>query len=128
QSGGFKCDFEGCKAAPFQTQYLLNSHANVHSQVRDHYCSEPGCPRGVGGRGFKRKNEMIRHGLVHASPGYACPYCPDREHKYPRPDNLQRHVKAHHPEKEKDDPVLRSVLARRPEGGTRGRRRRIGVS
>jgi hypothetical protein len=39
-----------------------------------------------------------------------------------------RHVKAHHPEKEKDDPVLRSVLARRPEGGTRGRRRRIGVS
>jgi hypothetical protein len=23
QSGGFKCDFEGCKAAPFQTQYLL---------------------------------------------------------------------------------------------------------
>ena len=34
---------------------------------------------------------MIRHGLVHASPGYVCPFCPDREHKYPRPDNLQRY-------------------------------------
>jgi hypothetical protein len=33
---------------------------------------------------------MIRHGLVHQSPGYVCPFCPDREHKYPRPDNLQR--------------------------------------
>jgi hypothetical protein len=35
---------------------------------------------------------MIRHGLVHQSPGYVCPFCPDREHKYPRPDNLQRCV------------------------------------
>lgn len=35
---------------------------------------------------------MIRHGLVHQSPGYVCPFCPDREHKYPRPDNLQRYV------------------------------------
>ena len=51
-----------------------------------------GCPRGEGGKGFKRKNEMIRHGLVHDSPGYVCPFCPDREHKYPRPDNLQRYV------------------------------------
>jgi hypothetical protein len=33
---------------------------------------------------------MIRHGLVHSSPGYICPFCPDREHRYPRPDNLQR--------------------------------------
>ncbi|KAG7290653.1 hypothetical protein NEMBOFW57_000656 [Staphylotrichum longicolle] len=30
----------------------------------------PGCARGEGGKGFKRKNEMIRHGLVHESPGY----------------------------------------------------------
>ncbi|RWA08023.1 hypothetical protein EKO27_g7094 [Xylaria grammica] len=28
-----------------------------------------GCPRSEGGKGFKRKNEMIRHGLVHDSPG-----------------------------------------------------------
>ena len=33
---------------------------------------------------------MIRHGLVHDSPGYVCPFCPDQQHKYPRPDNLQR--------------------------------------
>ncbi|KAF2709638.1 hypothetical protein K504DRAFT_278782 [Pleomassaria siparia CBS 279.74] len=123
-SGGFKCDYNGCTAAPFQTQYLLNSHANVHSQSRPHYCPVASCPRGEGGKGFKRKNEMIRHGLVHASPGYVCPFCPDREHKYPRPDNLQRHVRVHHVDKDKDDPQLRDVLAQRPEGGSRGRRRR----
>ncbi|KAG0134513.1 hypothetical protein HOY82DRAFT_577299 [Tuber indicum] len=125
-SGGFKCEFAGCKASPFQTQYLLNSHANVHSSARPHYCPVKGCSRGEGGKGFKRKNEMIRHGLVHDSPGYVCPFCPDREHKYPRPDNLQRHVRVHHMDKDKDDPLLRDVLAQRPEGGNRGRRRRLG--
>lgn len=88
--GAFVCTVQGCTAPPFQTQYLLNSHANVHSSARPHYCSVKGCPRSEGGKGFKRKNEMIRHGLVHDSPGYVCPFCPDREHKYPRPDNLQR--------------------------------------
>ncbi|OJD36398.1 c2h2 type zinc finger domain-containing protein [Diplodia corticola] len=125
-STGFKCDYPGCNAPPFQTQYLLNSHANVHSQARPHYCPVPGCSRGEGGKGFKRKNEMIRHGLVHDSPGYVCPFCPERDHKYPRPDNLQRHVRVHHVDKDKDDPQLREVLAQRPEGGGRGRRRRIG--
>ena len=106
--GGYKCDYPGCTAAPFQTQYLLrymafnksvtltnkrSSHTNVHSWERPHYCPVANCPRGEGGRGFKRKNEMLRHGLVHQSPGYVCPFCPDREHKYPRPDNLQRYVK-----------------------------------
>ncbi|KAF2003901.1 hypothetical protein P154DRAFT_428059 [Amniculicola lignicola CBS 123094] len=124
-SGGFKCDYPSCTAPPFQTQYLLNSHANVHSQSRPHYCPVASCPRGEGGKGFKRKNEMIRHGLVHQSPGYVCPFCPDREHKYPRPDNLQRHVRVHHVDKDKDDPQLREVLAQRPEGGSRGRRRRV---
>lgn len=90
--GGFVCRYQNCNAQPFQTQYLLNSHANVHSQSRPHYCPVAGCPRSEGGKGFKRKNEMIRHGLVHESPGYVCPYCVDREHKYPRPDNLQRSV------------------------------------
>ena len=89
-TGSYVCKFSGCNAAPFQTQYLLNSHANVHSSARPHYCPVAGCPRGETGKGFKRKNEMIRHGLVHDSPGYVCPFCPDREHKYPRPDNLQR--------------------------------------
>ena len=90
QTGAYKCTYPGCNAPPFQTQYLLNSHANVHSSERPHYCPVPGCPRSEGGKGFKRKNEMIRHGLVHQSPGYICPFCSDREHKYPRPDNLQR--------------------------------------
>lgn len=91
QTASYVCKFQGCTAAPFQTQYLLNSHANVHSSARPHYCPVAGCPRSEGGKGFKRKNEMIRHGLVHDSPGYVCPFCPDREHKYPRPDNLQRY-------------------------------------
>jgi hypothetical protein len=127
-TGSFKCDYPGCNAAPFQTQYLLNSHTNVHSSNRPHYCPVKDCPRGEGGKGFKRKNEMIRHGLVHQSPGYVCPFCPDREHKYPRPDNLQRHVRVHHTDKDKDDPQLRDVLAQRPEGGSRGRRRRVSDS
>ncbi|KAL1970492.1 hypothetical protein VTN77DRAFT_4136 [Rasamsonia byssochlamydoides] len=120
----YKCMHPGCTAPPFQTQYLLNSHANVHSQERPHFCPVPGCPRGVGGKGFKRKNEMIRHGLVHSSPGYVCPFCTDQQHKYPRPDNLQRHVRVHHVDKSKDDPELRKVLSQRPEGSNRGRRRR----
>lgn len=155
--GAFLCTFEGCTAPPFSTQYLLNSHANVHSSARPHYCPVKGCPRSEGGKGFKRKNEMIRHGLVHDSPGYVCPFCPDREHKYPRPDNLQRyvleellnmemidlgryglhhpdyvtdnifrHVRVHHVDKDKDDPLLREVLAQRPDGPNRGRRRRGG--
>lgn len=90
QGGHYVCKFSGCNAHPFQTQYLLNSHANVHSSARPHYCPVKGCSRSEGGKGFKRKNEMIRHGLVHDSPGYICPFCPDREHRYPRPDNLQR--------------------------------------
>ncbi|PSS18594.1 hypothetical protein M430DRAFT_101450 [Amorphotheca resinae ATCC 22711] len=128
QVGGYQCTYPGCTAQPFQTQYLLNSHANVHSSNRPHYCSVKGCPRSEGGKGFKRKNEMIRHGLVHDSPGYVCPFCPDREHKYPRPDNLQRHVRVHHVDKDKDDPQLREVLSQRPEGPSRGRRRRGGTS
>lgn len=88
----YKCDHPGCSAAPFSTQYLLNAHSNVHSSARPHYCPVKGCSRSEGGRGFKRKNEMIRHGLIHESPGYICPFCPDRDHKYPRPDNLQRYV------------------------------------
>ncbi|GAW22339.1 hypothetical protein ANO14919_118760 [Xylariales sp. No.14919] len=126
QVGQFICTYQGCNAQPFQTQYLLNSHANVHSSARPHYCPVKGCPRSEGGKGFKRKNEMIRHGLVHDSPGYVCPFCPDREHKYPRPDNLQRHVRVHHVDKDKDDPALRDVLAQRPDGPNRGRRRRGG--
>ncbi|KAL2863924.1 uncharacterized protein BJX67DRAFT_362493 [Aspergillus lucknowensis] len=124
-TGTFKCHHPGCNAAPFQTQYLLNSHANVHSQDRPHFCPIEGCSRGPGGKGFKRKNEMIRHGLVHNSPGYVCPFCPDQQHKYPRPDNLQRHVRVHHVDKSKDDAALRHVLSQRPEGSGRGRRRRI---
>ncbi|KAJ5601141.1 hypothetical protein N7510_010675 [Penicillium lagena] len=90
--GNYKCHHPGCTAPPFQTQYLLNSHANVHSQDRPHFCPVENCPRAIGGKGFKRKNEMMRHGLVHNSPGYVCPFCLDQQHKYPRPDNLQRYV------------------------------------
>ncbi|KAK0904614.1 hypothetical protein LTR02_006926 [Friedmanniomyces endolithicus] len=122
--GGFECDWDGCTAPPFQTQYLLSSHRNVHSSTRPYVCPVEECPRSVGNKGFKRKNEMIRHGLVHNSPGYVCPFCPDKEHRYPRPDNLQRHVRVHHVEKDKDDAALREVLAQRIEGAGKQRRRR----
>ncbi|KAK3385823.1 hypothetical protein B0H63DRAFT_395282, partial [Podospora didyma] len=120
----YVCQFSDCTAA-FQTQYLLSCHANIHSSARPYYCHVPGCPRSEGGKGFKRKDEMIRHGLVHDSPGYVCPFCPDREHKYPRPDNLQRHVRVHHIDKDKDDPMLRDVLSQRPKvPGGRNKKRR----
>ena len=106
--------------------FTCSSHANVHSSNRPHYCPVRGCARAEGGEGFKRKNEMLRHGLVHKSPGYICPFCPGREHKYPRPDNLQRHVRVHHVDKDKDDPALREVLSQRTEGLIKGRRRRTG--
>ena len=61
-----------------------------HGQ-RLHYCPIKGCSRSEGGNGFKRENEMIRHRLVHSSRGYMCPFCNNPEHKYPRPDNLQRY-------------------------------------
>jgi hypothetical protein len=111
----FQCNHAGCNAPPFLTQYLLNSHTTVHSSDRPHYCLVKGCSRGPGGLGFKRKNEMKRHGLVHSSPGYVCPYCPDRKHRYPRPDNLQRHVRVHHADISLSDPKLREVLDKKIE-------------
>jgi hypothetical protein len=39
-------------------------------------------------------------------------------------DQCPRHVRVHHVDKDKDDPLLREVLSQRPEGPSRGRRRR----
>jgi hypothetical protein len=39
-----------------------------------------------------------------------------------------RHVRVHHVDKDKDDAQLREVLSQRPEGPSRGRRRRGGTS
>ena len=110
----YKCQHPGCHAPPFQTPYLLNSHRNVHSSDRPYFCPRKDCPRSQPGKGFKRKNEMLRHGLVHESPGYVCPFCsPEKEHRYPRPDNLQRHVKMHHEDVDPEDSRLREVLGQR---------------
>ncbi|KAH6952395.1 hypothetical protein BKA56DRAFT_709442, partial [Ilyonectria sp. MPI-CAGE-AT-0026] len=67
-TGAYVRDFAGCTTPIFRTQYLLVSHVKVHSPAHPHYCPVQGCPRAEGGKGFKRKNEMIRHGLVHDSP------------------------------------------------------------
>ena len=40
--------------------------------------------------------------------------------------NTSRHVRVNHPDKDLNDAQLREVLAQRLEGGTRGRRRRLG--
>ncbi|KAJ2891599.1 hypothetical protein MKZ38_000186 [Zalerion maritima] len=139
----FICNFPGCIARPFQTRYLLESHAYVRSSDRPFYCSVGGCTRGEAGKGFKRKNEMVRHGLVHDSSGYTCPFC--QKHKYPRPDSLQRqvsnyftlksgaivqsltlaghrHVRIHHPEQDENDPQLRRILLQKT--GRRSHRKR----
>ncbi|KAK4112688.1 hypothetical protein N656DRAFT_71373 [Canariomyces notabilis] len=45
--------------------------------------------------------------LVH----YVCPFCPAPGPKCSRPDNLERHVRKHHADKEKDHPLLRQALS-----------------
>lgn len=131
-----------CLGPPKHHAYALTviSHAKVH---RFYYCPVPGCSRSKGGKSFKWKDEMIRHGLVHDSPGYVCPFCPDRDHKYPRPDNLRRyalrqeshhyqfhadilnrHVRVHHVDKSRDDPDLIKVLSQKIEGLPRRRKRK----
>ncbi|KAH7356440.1 hypothetical protein BKA65DRAFT_579331, partial [Rhexocercosporidium sp. MPI-PUGE-AT-0058] len=124
-NSGFQCSYPGCTTRPFLTKFLLNSHANVHSSNRPYYCSVKGCPRGKSEKGFKRNNKKIRHGLIHSSPGYVCPFYLDREHKYPRPDNLQRHVRAQHANKGSDDPQLRRVLSQKLEGSSKSRRKAL---
>ncbi|KAF7503396.1 hypothetical protein GJ744_003918 [Endocarpon pusillum] len=126
----FKCTRPGCTDPPFQTQYLLNCHVNAQhtnrSLSRPHLCPLKSCPRSVSGRGFKRMDALVQHRLIHNSPGYICPFCTDQEHRYPRPDNLQRHVRVHHPDKARDDPRLRTVLSQKTTGNTR-RKRMAGV-
>ncbi|KAF1842060.1 uncharacterized protein K460DRAFT_178202 [Cucurbitaria berberidis CBS 394.84] len=118
-SGDFRCDYPGCNAAPFQTQYILNSHANVHtSQGQD-------IPEAKAREGSKRKSEMLRYEPIHRAPGYVCPFCPDSEHRYPRPDSLYRHVRAHHVDKDVNDSQLRNVLAQGPDREIYGRKRRL---
>ncbi|KAL4911001.1 hypothetical protein BDW74DRAFT_4707 [Aspergillus multicolor] len=119
-NGPYRCTYPGCTAPPFMTRYLFKCHSKVHSQVRPHFCSVEGCPRGPDRKGFKRKNEMLRHGLfVHGDPGYTCPFCPDDSHKYPRPDKLQLHVLLHHPNQRRDDPALQRILSQAPMGDNR---------
>lgn len=48
-TGAYVCDFAGCTAPIFRTQYLLDSHAKVHSSARPHHCCVQGCPRAEGG-------------------------------------------------------------------------------
>jgi hypothetical protein len=40
-------------------------------------------------------------------------------------NNKNRHVRVHHIDKDKDDPLLRETLSQRAEGLNRGRRRRM---
>ncbi|VTO88803.1 unnamed protein product [Fusarium graminearum] len=88
--GSYSCAVPGCNATPFQNQYLLNAHMEIHQSARPYVCSFQGCPRSEVGKGYETMMEMIRHQSAHDSSGHICPFCPDREHRYPRPDNLRR--------------------------------------
>lgn len=76
--------------------YELSPGSTNSLASRPHFCPVKGCPRAEGGRGFKRQIEMIRHGLVHESSGYVCPFCIDRQRKFLRPTALQRYVLPSH--------------------------------
>jgi hypothetical protein len=74
-----------------------------HTKDRDHYCRDPNCENSINGSkgGFKRRSELVRHCKVkHEELKYNCPWC---KKEYPRPDNLQRHVKSAHPGKQEED-------------------------
>ena len=104
---------------------LLNfdsSHATAHYRSLPLYCPVTSCSRSEGGKVFKRKNEMIRDEVVHQSPSYFCPFCPQREHKY---HMWLRHVRVHHRDKSKDDPQLRDALTQPAEGLTNKKKRRF---
>lgn len=90
-SGQYHCTFEGCKAAPFQTQYLLNSHSDTHTQDQLYRCPVKGCRVSESGTGgFRRKNHLIRHvRSLHEPPRYNCPFCPDNKRKFRRQEALQ---------------------------------------
>ncbi|EXM12348.1 hypothetical protein FOTG_19151, partial [Fusarium oxysporum f. sp. vasinfectum 25433] len=87
----YRCTHSGCIMGPFRRSFELTSHMKVHSSERLYHCTVQGCPRNVKGEGFKRRSEMVKHGLTHNSPGYICPFCSPKKvkHRYPRPDNLQ---------------------------------------
>jgi hypothetical protein len=82
------------------------------------------CPKRFGGSapGFKRKNELVRHQLIHKELEFRCPWC-NKGHTYARPDNLQRHVKTTHPEKEQDEALIK-ILEQANNGKKRRRSRK----
>lgn len=83
---GYECTSCG---RTFPTPYLLSSHTLTHSSTRPYVCPIIGCPRNK--TGFKRKNEMTRHGLLHGSREYRCPFCPKEDcRRFARPDGLLR--------------------------------------
>ena len=56
-----------------------------------HSIATKACHRSDAGKPSGRKYQLIHRGLFHNHLGYVCPFCPDREHKYPRPHDLQRY-------------------------------------
>ncbi|PMD52877.1 uncharacterized protein K444DRAFT_542642, partial [Hyaloscypha bicolor E] len=66
--------------------YLLNSYTNVYLLNRPHYYSIKECLRSKGRKGFKKKNKIIRYGLIYNSPGYIYPFYLSKEYLWP--DNL----------------------------------------
>ncbi|OIW31970.1 hypothetical protein CONLIGDRAFT_629660 [Coniochaeta ligniaria NRRL 30616] len=128
-AGSYIFPIVGSSAPGFQTQYLLNFHANVHAPSYPRlFCPVDSCTGPQGGRGFNCTKEMIQY-LVHGdlTLGFVCPFCTDREHTYPRLDQLQRHVRVFHKDKDKDDPVLQLVLSQQPDGLCLGMREVLAV-
>ncbi|KAI1170120.1 hypothetical protein F4777DRAFT_595490 [Nemania sp. FL0916] len=111
QDDTFVCTFQSC-TEKFQTQYLLNAHATVHSSERPHFCPVRGCPRDrKGDKGFKQRSGVVRHyEFYHVLLKYACPFCSSSKRGYTRRDHLKHHVRRYHADKDVNDPVLQEVL------------------
>ncbi|EKJ70539.1 hypothetical protein FPSE_09292 [Fusarium pseudograminearum CS3096] len=109
-TGSYTCTVPGCNAAPFQTQYLLNSHMNDM------------CAHTVLTGNINIHDRIIYSGTSPRKLNYDLIAFPTIDSNID--SGGHRHVRVHHPDKDKDDPQLRDVLAQRPDGPNRGRRRR----
>lgn len=77
------CELESNSAFPGSVRKSAPARGPTDAVYK---CEVSGC-----GKSFKNKSTWTRHGLLHGSSVYGCPFCTDESYKYTRPDYLQRY-------------------------------------
>jgi hypothetical protein len=75
------------------THYTFSSNIRILNEFSSIVlvCYLLSAVRGLIG-GYKRMNTIMRHGIMHESPGYVCSFCSNQQHNYLQPDNIHRCV------------------------------------